>query len=69
MKNYCILKHEGNEESKPSLHVMVNQKLQVIIWCDGLLTFMPEIDYEIEELAYFIKIGQMFYSFFNNLKV
>lgn len=68
MKNYCILKSTGSEETKPSLSVTVNQKLQVIIWCDGLFTFIREIDYEVEELSYFIKISEMFYSFYNNIK-
>lgn len=68
MKNYCILKSKTTEESKPSLHIMVNQKLLVIIWCDGLLSFTANIDYEIEEISYFIKIAQMFYSFYNNIK-
>lgn len=68
MKNYCILKTPGAEESKPSLTIMVNQKKQAIIWCDGIISFASEIDYEIEELKYFIQIAKLFYSFYNNIK-
>lgn len=68
MKNYCILKTPATEESKPSLTIMVNQKKQAVIWCDGIISFTPEIDYEIEEVSYFIQISKMFYSFYNNLK-
>lgn len=70
MKNFQILPVPGNTEDKilSSLHVRDSNKDFAIIWSDGKITFVPSIDYYFEEVEYLIKIGSMFYTFFNNLK-
>lgn len=69
MKNFQIIPVPGNDENlKQSLHVRNNNKDFAIIFSDATITFNPQMDYLLEDLDYLIKIGSMFYTFYNNLK-
>lgn len=69
MKNFSIIPMPANEEGLPdSLHIRDGRKDFAIIFSTGEVTFMPRIDYLIEELEYLIKISNLFYSIFNSVK-
>ena len=70
MKNFKLTAVKGNEEDRlhDSIQISFDKNIYATIWSDETITFNSSFDYYISEVAYFLKISEMFYSFFNNIK-
>ena len=70
MKNFSVNRVEPDSEDKllPSLIINDNGKHFATIWADASITFNPQKDYFVDDLKYLLKISEMFYTFYNNVK-
>ena len=73
MKNFKLTAIPGDTEDKihPAIEISFTthkKKVFAKIYADNTITFNPELDYSFDELEYFLRIGNMFYTFYNNLK-
>lgn len=70
MKNFKLTPVKGNAEDKlhDSIQISFENKIYATIWADETITFYNPFDFYVSEVEYFLRISQLFYSFFNNIK-
>lgn len=71
MRPFILTAIPENKEDKllQSIQISYQFKIYATLWSDARITFNPEIDYDNEEVAFFLQVSSMFYTFYNNIKL